>query len=91
MIEHHQAKILFINLFKELPKMNKIFVEIICFYDNEEYSVDPDNLFIKPIFDALKVSKKIPDDNFKFIDGVCLRVKIDKENPRTEILITEIE
>lgn len=91
MVEHHQMKNAFMILFKDLPVMNKIFVEITCFYDNEEYSVDPDNLFIKPIFDALKLTKKIADDNFKYIDGVCLRVKIDKENPRTEILITEIE
>ena len=61
------------------------------YYRNSERRVDLSNL-LEATDDILVNAKVLPDDNYKIIashDGS--RVRIDRENPRVEITITELE
>jgi Holliday junction resolvase RusA-like endonuclease len=52
--------------------------------------LDADNIADKFYIDGLRHSV-IVDDNYKWIDSVTTRSRVDKENPRVEIEITEID
>ena len=67
-------------------------VNIKClFYRDSERRVDLTNL-LEAIDDILVKYGVIADDNFKIIAGHDgSRVLIDREDPRTEIIITEME
>jgi Holliday junction resolvase RusA-like endonuclease len=51
---------------------------------------DYDNYAGKQIFDALK-KQVIEEDNSRVVTSLTLKFDYDKENPRTEIFIKEIE
>ena len=58
----------------------------IIYYFKDRRRRDPDNYSGKFILDGLVRSRIIEDDCFSCID-LYLRGNVDKENPRTEILI----
>lgn len=61
------------------------------FYRDSERIVDETNLQ-SAMDDILVAAGVLPDDNFKIIGGHDgSRVRIDRENPRVEITITELE
>lgn len=51
---------------------------------------DPDNYSGKMILDGLTSAGIIADDSFSHI-ALMLRAKVDKQNPHTEITITEVD
>jgi hypothetical protein len=62
-------------------------ISITCYFPNRRSQLDADNLCAKLIIDGLK-NFVMPDDNDKYIGEVCLQSRVDKGNPRTEIIIT---
>lgn len=72
---------------KAKQKYEKALVEIIYYFDNK-HKRDKDNYAPKFIMDGLVEAGVITDDN---TDDIFLnwKLKYDKENPRTEIIIKE--
>jgi Holliday junction resolvase RusA-like endonuclease len=68
---------------REPLKKSKV---MIVYYFKDKRRRDPDNYSGKFILDGLVRSGIIIDDSFDCID-LYLRGNVDKENPRTEILI----
>jgi len=71
------------GLFKTL-----ITVKITVFFDKRPY--DPDNIAAKPYIDGLK-GIFITQDTSKYIDSVTMISRIDKDNPRVEIELKELD
>ena len=63
-------------------------ITITAYFD--KYPIDPDNLNSKLYIDGLK-SHVIIDDNYKYVDSVTTKTRIDKLNPRTEIAIEVLD
>lgn len=74
---------------KPKKPINKAVVEI-TYYFKTKHRRDPDNYSGKFLLDGLVRSGVIEDDSFSNID-LILKGKTDKENPRTEIKIQEVE
>lgn len=68
---------------------NRAFVEIV-YYFKDRRRRDPDNYSGKMILDPLVREGILADDSFWHIT-LKLMARVDKENPRTEIFIREIE
>ena len=64
-------------------------IEYVTYYPTKARH-DPDNSCPKFILDGLVESGFLIDDNDKTILSLTLVCKYDKENPRTEILVTNI-
>jgi len=81
----------FIKREKNRPHLNNI--ELIIRYYCKNKRIDKDNIaFVKKfILDGLEKSGIIPSDGWKNIDGWIELFMIDKQNPRIEITIFEIE
>ena len=62
----------------------------LIYYFETRHRRDPDNYSGKFILDGLVKAKVIEDDSFKCID-LELVGKYDKDNPRTEIKVKEVE
>lgn len=77
---------------KKLPEPISEPVNVKCvFYRDSERKVDLNNL-LEAITDILVRYKVILDDNYRIVAGHDgSRVLVDKENPRTEIIITKME
>lgn len=60
----------------------------LIYYFPTRHRRDPDNYSGKFILDGLVKAKVIEDDSFNHID-LILKGKVDKNNPRTEIVIQE--
>lgn len=72
------------------PKPFKTSEITICYYFKDRRRHDPDNYSGKFILDALVREGVIEDDSFKNVKLVLVG-DYDKENPRTEVTICEIE
>lgn len=62
---------------------------IVYFATNQRH--DADNTVPKFILDGLVESGVIVDDNSRYITKLILQCEVDKENPRTEIIINTID
>ena len=76
---------------RPIPKhpINKAVVQI-TYYFPTRIRHDPDNYSGKMILDGLTAARIIVDDSFDHI-SLFLRANVDKNNPRTEIEITEVD
>ena len=76
-----------------LPELTRIRLELVL-YPKTKRRMDLTNMLSiqdKFFCDALVESKKIPDDDYLHIVSTTYSFgEVDKENPRTEIHITEI-
>lgn len=73
---------------KNVKTFEKSIVELHYFFKDKRRR-DPDNYSGKFILDGLVKAKLIKDDSFNNID-LILKADVDKDNPRTEITITEV-
>lgn len=55
----------------------------------EKHPIDASNICIKPFEDAL-IGWLIENDSPKYVPGMTVYSRIDKENPRIEVLIEEV-
>lgn len=55
----------------------------------KDHPIDPDNIVSKLYIDGLK-DRVIVDDTYEWVDSVTTRVRVDKENPRVEIEVSEL-
>ena len=93
----NKAKINYANYMKDqiatLPFFNKIKVEHIVFFGSNRL-FDLDNIVSvssKFFNDALVKHGKLIDDNYQYVTGVSVSFGgVDKNNPRVEIVITEV-
>lgn len=100
--EHHMslnnAKANFKKIMEEqiraLPKFSKIHLTYV-FYPGTKHLSDVGNactIIDKFFADALVELGKLPDDNYLYIPELVFRMgSIDRENPRVEIFIKEID
>lgn len=63
---------------------NPVDIAVSAYFDTRP--LDPDNISSKFYIDGMK-GLLISDDNYKFINSVTTRSKVDKDNPRVEIEI----
>ena len=79
---------------RELPKFTKIRITYV-FYPGTKHLSDVSNactIVDKFFADALVELGKLPDDNYLYIPELVFRMgSIDRENPRVEIFIKEID
>lgn len=76
---------------KDKPKKAlKNVLVVLTYYFPTKHRRDPDNYSGKFILDGLVKAKVIEDDCFDCID-LKIEGKYDKKNPRTEIVILEVE
>jgi Holliday junction resolvase RusA-like endonuclease len=78
-------------LAKKLPTYERVAI-IITWYEPNRHR-DPDNISAaqKFIFDGLVAAGTIPDDSQRHIKGIVHRFRVDKENPRVEVEIVDVE
>lgn len=78
-------------LAKKLPKYEQVNIIITWYEPNEKR--DPDNIMAgqKFILDALVHAGVIPNDSQKYIQGILHRFRVDRENPRIEVEILDME
>ncbi len=78
------------NQINKLPNFTKVYLECVVYPATKRLS-DIDNvgsIHLKFFQDALVEAGKIPDDNYLYIPIVLTKIgKIDKHNPRVEIII----
>lgn len=65
----------------------RVDLEIVCYFDKRP--LDSSNIVAKVFEDALK-GWLIVDDSPKWVNRVSTLSQVDKENPRVEIIITEV-
>jgi Holliday junction resolvase RusA-like endonuclease len=78
-------------LAKKLPKYNRINLAITWYEPNEKR--DPDNIMggQKFILDGLVRAGTLPNDSRKYIGSITHRFETDRENPRVEVEIEEVD
>jgi Holliday junction resolvase RusA-like endonuclease len=78
-------------LAKKLSKYNRINLTITWYEPNEKR--DPDNIMggQKFILDGLVRAGTIPDDSRKYIGSITHRFETDRNNPRVEVEIEEVD
>lgn len=76
----------------KMPKINNKADFIFAWYRKDRKS-DPDNISggIKFILDGLVKSGKLENDGWKQINSIAHKFAVDKQNPRVEIVIKELE
>ncbi|AZO96157.1 RusA family crossover junction endodeoxyribonuclease [Halocella sp. SP3-1] len=74
-----------------LPNMERVYLDITYYCKNRRK--DPDNIAAakKFILDGLVAAEVIPNDGWKEIDSWEEKFKVDKNNPRIEINIKEVD
>lgn len=89
MKEEHTTAITW--LAKKLPTYKRV-VLVITWYE-PDHRRDPDNIMAgqKFIMDGLVQAGVIPDDSQKYILGIVHRFKVDRQNPRVEVEIVDME
>ena len=78
----------------KLPKMDKIRLTYILFPQTKRRTDIGNVLSIHDKFfcDALVEFKRLPDDDYRYIDEVMYKFgRVDKENPRVEVWIEVME
>lgn len=75
---------------KKVPKKKRIFLDITWYCKNKRR--DPDNIAsaVKFIWDGLVEAGVIKNDGWKENGGWKNSFKVDKDNPRIEVIISEV-
>ncbi len=75
---------------KKVPEKERIFLDITWYCKNKRR--DPDNIAsaVKFIWDGLAEAGVIKNDGWKENGVLTNKFEIDKDNPRIEIIITEV-
>ncbi len=78
-------------LAKKLPAYNRVDITITWHEPNRRR--DPDNITggQKFILDGLVAGGAIKDDSQRYINSIAHRFEVDRENPRVEIEVQEVE
>lgn len=79
-------------LASKVPKMDKVFLDITWYCQNRRK--DPDNIAgggVKFIFDGLVEAGVIENDGWKQNKGWSNTFKVDRDNPRVEVNIKEVD
>lgn len=78
-------------LAKKLPAYEK--VALIITWHEPDRRRDPDNIMAgqKFIMDGLVMAGTIPNDSQKYVRGIMHRFEVDRQNPRVEVEIVDIE
>lgn len=78
-------------LAKKLPTYERVAL-IITWYEPDERR-DPDNIMAgqKFILDGLVAAGTIPNDSQKYVRGIMHRFEVDRQNPRVEVEIVDVE
>lgn len=66
----------------------RVDIEVVVYADSRP--MDPDNVCAKLYIDGLK-GWWIEDDTHQYVRKTSTRVEVDKDNPRTEIIVKQIE
>lgn len=77
---------------QHIKPVGKCHITIQCF--EPDMRRDSDNVqtgAVKPILDGLKLAGVIKDDSRKYVRLTMLPVEIDRENPRVEVWIEDID
>lgn len=76
---------------KKVPKMQRVFLDITWYAKNKRR--DPDNIAagVKFIFDGLVEAGVIENDGWKENGGWSNKFDVDKQNPRIEVVIKEVD
>lgn len=78
-------------LAKKLPKRNKVNITITWYEPNMRRDIDNISAGQKFILDALVKAGVIENDSQKYVKRITHDFEVDKENPRVEVEITEVE
>ena len=78
-------------LAKKLPSYEKVAL-VITWYE-PDHRRDPDNIMAgqKFILDGLVAAGTIPNDSQKYVRGIMHRFEVDRQNPRVEVEIVDVE
>ena len=78
-------------LAKKLPKYQQVNITITWYEPNEKR--DPDNIMAgqKFILDGLVAAGVIQNDSQKYVRGIMHRFEVDRQNPRVEVEIVDVE
>lgn len=89
MKDRHTTKIAW--LAKKMPKYEKVALVITWYEPNQKR--DPDNIMAgqKFILDGLVQAGVIPNDNQRHIHGILHKFGVDKDNPRIEVEIIDLD
>lgn len=77
---------------KKVPKKERVFLDITWYCKNKRR--DPDNIAgggVKFIWDGLVEAGVIENDGWKQNGGWSNKFEVDKDNPRIEVTIKEVE
>lgn len=78
-------------LAKQLPKMDKIDLNITWYCKNRRKDKDNIAVGIKFILDGLVKAGTIKNDGWKQVNDFSHNFKVDKKNPRIEVEIKEVK
>jgi len=78
-------------LAKKLPRFEKVAL-VITWYE-PDLRRDPDNIMAgqKFILDGLVQAGVLPNDSQKYVRGIMHRLEVDRQNPRVEVEIVDME
>ena len=78
-------------LAKKLPAYERVDITITWYEPNRRR--DPDNVVggTKFIMDGLVAGGVIKDDSQRYVNSITHRFKVDRENPRVEIEVQEVQ
>ena len=78
-------------LAKKLPTYKR--VDLVITWHEPDQRRDPDNIMAgqKFILDGLVAAGTIPNDSQKYVRGIMHRFEVDRQNPRVEVEIVDIE
>lgn len=75
---------------KRLPKLKRIDLDITWYCKNKRKDKDNIAAVLKFILDGLVKAGTLNNDGWKQINNFSHKFKVDKENPRVEVIITEV-
>ena len=78
-------------LAKKLPTYKR--VDLVITWHEPDQRRDPDNIMAgqKFILDGLVAAGTIPNDSQKYVRGIMHRFEVDRQTPRVEVEIVDIE
>lgn len=93
LVDDWHGRVSYYMMAQKIPRMLyevPIDIKITCYYKDKRSIVDPDNVCDKLLIDALK-DWVIKDDTYEYIKRVTTEARLDRENPRTEVILTPYE
>lgn len=81
---------LIVYLAKKLPKIERVDLEITWYCKDKKKDKDNITAGIKFILDGLVKAGVIENDGWKQIGDISHKLKVDKHNPRIEVILKEV-